>query len=637
MAGKILAWAKSHADGIFGALRLVGRQALLFPVAVTVLASATFLFGGGCAAWQWWVCVAGAMLWGVWRGGLRRGCAAAGVFAAFLGVVWVLAGVYVTAGWMDTLSYHLPAIRLLIEGWNPVFACTPETLAGTMGCDLWEMRLWHVLAMPKSAWVFDAVAYFFTRAPLNLLFPLYPFLLLTAAVQVWGLAGRRSAWAGVLAIVSVWVLVPPTWSTVDAAVTLGAVGLLAGMGRALGEGRADWVALATHSFWMASAKQVGLFACVLFWLCFAVAWLWRERAAWRRVLGALCGVATALGVTLCLVCASPYFTMWRAYGHPFYPNYTADPIAHPVRDITRDFAEQNADAQAMGRAGAFVNAYVSQTLAQTYYKWKLGKDTFAPRASTWAQGGDNGFESAGPTSHGDRLLFVAGLLAVLLLGGARERLLFAMMALVLAAMPTAVIGYLRYTSWFVPFTCVLLACVAGRIRGAWPRRAALAVFTLLLAPRLAQMGLSRLSIIDCAYAAQATLDQAPPARVYAYYSGGLDPKTVEAGLERARGVTGDSRRTALCNLRLLCRQEPRLRGAEVLAQTDFTPVWETYPTFFCNAEFKVAPGTVWPVRSLFIENSRLPDRKRRLLNYPGIVARVLFVRLLGLVARRLGL
>lgn len=637
MVGRLRAWADAHADLIFGVLRLFGRQTLLFPVAVTMLASVSFLLGGRCAAWQWWVCVAGTLLWGAWRGGWgRRGCLANGLFMALLAFVWVAAGCSMTAGWMDTLTYHLPATRLLIEGWNPVWEGTPEALAGAMGIDPWEMRQWHVLSMPKSVWVFDAVAYFFTQTPLNILYPLYPFLFLTAATQVWLLPKTHDLWPRLLLLAAVWVLCPaPAFSMVDAAVALGAMGVLAGMGRALGGERPDWVALIVHSFWLASAKQMGLFACGLFWVLFALVWLWRERTSWRRALGVLSGVAAALGVLLCLACASPYFSMWRAYGHPFYPKYTADPGKHPVYDITYDFLQQNEDAQAMGHLGAFVNAYVSQTLAQTYYKWNLGRADFAPRASTWNQGGDAGFDSAGPTKRTDRLLLVCAFAFVLLFGGARERFLAASMAIVLLAIPTPMLGYLRYTPWLTPFTVALTLVVIAQLRPTWPRRSLLALLTLLFAPILAQVLLQRLSAIDTAYAAQTTLSLDPPKRAYAYYSGGLRPSDIEAALPKSRLITGDPRRTALYNLRLLCRQEPRLRGTEVLAQTDFSAVWQTYPTFFHNAEFRVDPGTAWPVDSLFLSNSRLPDRKRRLLNYPSIVTRVLFQRLPSLILWRL--
>ena len=40
------------------ALEIFARQVLVFPLLVVLLACASFLFGGTCAAWQWWTTVA---------------------------------------------------------------------------------------------------------------------------------------------------------------------------------------------------------------------------------------------------------------------------------------------------------------------------------------------------------------------------------------------------------------------------------------------------------------------------------------------------------------------------------------------------------------------------------------------------
>ena len=37
---------------------IFSRQVLVFPLLVVLLACASFLFGGHCAAWQWWTTVA---------------------------------------------------------------------------------------------------------------------------------------------------------------------------------------------------------------------------------------------------------------------------------------------------------------------------------------------------------------------------------------------------------------------------------------------------------------------------------------------------------------------------------------------------------------------------------------------------
>ena len=46
------------ASGARAAFALFERQVLVFPLLVVLLACVSFLFGGRCAAWQWWTAVA---------------------------------------------------------------------------------------------------------------------------------------------------------------------------------------------------------------------------------------------------------------------------------------------------------------------------------------------------------------------------------------------------------------------------------------------------------------------------------------------------------------------------------------------------------------------------------------------------
>lgn len=101
---------------------------LVFPVLVIEIVAATFLFPGGrCGAWQWWLAVAGTVAWAYGRAGNRRsGIAAAGGFLAVLGLLWLLSNATVVEARYDMLRCHVPAVRLLIGGWNPVWGGTPE-------------------------------------------------------------------------------------------------------------------------------------------------------------------------------------------------------------------------------------------------------------------------------------------------------------------------------------------------------------------------------------------------------------------------------------------------------------------------------------------------------------------------------
>ena len=122
-------------------LRLCERELLIFPVAVTALTGLSFLFGGVCEAWQWWGCVVGVLA----AGGIlaRRWkvvAVAVGGFLLFLVGIWCVAGVALDSLWMDTLVYHAPAIRMLIQGWNPVQAATVEAVMANPLPEAWDCR-----------------------------------------------------------------------------------------------------------------------------------------------------------------------------------------------------------------------------------------------------------------------------------------------------------------------------------------------------------------------------------------------------------------------------------------------------------------------------------------------------------------
>ncbi len=142
--------------------------------------------------------------------------------------------------------------------------------------------------------------------------------------------------------------------------------------------------------------------------------------------------------------------------------------------------------------------------------------------------------------------------------------------------------------------------------------------------------------IDLAYAARASLREQPPRTVYGYYSGGLKVGDLEEVYRMIPYETaGNPLRTSLCNLRLLCRQEPALRSARVLACEAFGENREMWPCF-PGAEFRLAPGEAPAVPSLFAANAALPDRRQRLRNYPLICLKVWLERFPRLLAWRVG-
>lgn len=312
-----------HGTACVDASHLFETQILGFPVIVTVLTALTLLLGGRCSAWLWWISVLAICLWsGLAAKTWRRGALSIASFLAFLVGIWVAAGLFVISGWLDTLTYHLPAIRLLIEGWNPIYAATPETLAHALPFDPWEMRLWHVLSMPKSVWYFSAEAYFFTGVARNLFFPLFPFLFFTTLLQLRHLLKGYSLPWKILVALAYWAVCPyMDFSIVDAAIFMSATGLLTAMGRILRGDVWDWRSLLVYSFWMTTAKPTGLLSCFVFWLFFVLVVLWQERQHFGKTCKRFTLLALGVASLFCVTCASPYFTMWANYGHPFYPKY----------------------------------------------------------------------------------------------------------------------------------------------------------------------------------------------------------------------------------------------------------------------------------------------------------------------------
>ncbi|MGN0856306.1 MAG: hypothetical protein ACI4QJ_02770 [Candidatus Spyradenecus sp.] len=613
-------------------LRLCERELLVFPVAVTALTGLSFLFGGVCGAWQWWGCVVGVLaMGGVWARQWKVAAVAAGGFLLFLVGVWLVAGVVLDSLWMDTLVYHAPAIRMLIQGWNPIQAATVEAVMANPLPEAWDCRVWHLLAMPRGPWIFSAEAWFFTRAPFALFFPLYSFLFVPAAAQVWRLLRPTARWVRLLAVVVLWIGAPGAlWQVTDGAVFFGGVGVLAVMGRSICERRTDWTALVVFTFWLLCGKQIGLITGLFFWLCFAGERLVHARGARLWVVGRFALAGSVVVALWGSVSVSPYWTMWRHYGHPLYPCYTADPERFPVHDIVGDFQRENADAAAMGHLGRFVNAYLSQRAAQAYYRLKLRQATFSPHNATWFQGGDEEHESHGPTNRELRLHFVAILALALLFGRWRERWLSLVVVLGMACVPTQMIGYARYVPWWTFLDLLgLIALAQAHERSRWIARLGLCGAGVLwwLRP-VADIPLRVAAAIDDRYALEALLENAPPKVVYGYYSGGLFGSIEEIVAIVPIETTGHCFRTSLRNLRLLCEMEPRLANAQIQPLELLGDAREAYPLMPGNA-CRLLPQEAEPLvkNSLFRSNQQNPSRRERLCRYPTIFAQCFLVRL----------
>ncbi len=437
-------------------MRQIERKLWAFPVLVVLCAAVAFLFGGTCAAWQWYLPLVVVAAWGQWRSAPRESAAATALFLLWIAVVWVLCGISVAPGWFDEGCYHLPAVRMLVNGWNPLCTRAPEDLAALFGLSMDECRFWHIAYMARPVWIFNAVAYFFTRDVFHPMLPAMLFVFPAAVLKLWRTMGSRAWWWKVAACGMLVCLTPGSMYVVDAVVALAAVSLLLSFDEALSGKSPDWPVLALSSFWLMGAKGTGLVHGGIFWIIY-FAFAWRDKALFRR--SWLC--AAVVAGLLVVGCASPYITSLIDHGHPFYPKCTFDEKNHPVHDITADFlSDRNADAKAMGYVGFAVNAYVCPALARAWYRLKTGRRDFCPHSAIWEHyPSDTAGVSATRLIH-RTLLWVA--LAVLLLLK-RHRATALMVVVGMLALPGPMLGYVRYIPWWqMPAILALMALTEAR-------------------------------------------------------------------------------------------------------------------------------------------------------------------------------
>lgn len=447
------------------------RLFLAFPASVVLLAFLAFCFGGRCAVWQWWGAAFIAVASGFWRRPWRDGTRAGLLFFAWMAVVWVGCGLAVAPNWFDEAVYHIPAVRMLTDGWNPLYVSTPEELLRQTGFAATDFRVDHVLFMPKLVWVFSAVAYFFTDDLLNPLVPILWFLVPAVLMRIWrSMEGAALVWK-ILAVPLVYCLLLNSAYVVDVVVQLAAIGLFLSFEEALSGKRVDVLSLVAYSFWMMGVKTPGLLHGALFWMIFLVVVLVRKMD-WRPFAMVVASVAFLLS----FVCFTPYLTSICRYGHPFYPSYTFDEERFPVRNITEDFITgQNEDAAGMGFVGRYLYSFVSPSLVRTWYRWRLDKPDFQPYSANYRHYPNDG-DGTEPNRSGMRIAFWASVALLLILGRKSFRPIALMVVLGTAAAPLPLLGYIRYIPWWLLpalFLYMDLTCGGGS------RRRALACLVLL--------------------------------------------------------------------------------------------------------------------------------------------------------------
>lgn len=349
-------------------VRILGQQVLVFPVLVTVLVALAFVFGGACAAWQWWGAFWGVMAYPFFWYQRKEALVADAVFVALNLLLFVAISFYTDTYWnCDYPDYHLPAIRLMIEGWNPVYDHDLTEILARLKLEPWDMRYSHIVFCQKAVWMFNAAAYKFHHQVFAVSWALNPLVLMAAAFAVFEYCRVRSwHWSLGVLFVTLNVFCCTFGTPVDDVVCYAATGLLCTMAANYFSGRFDWWRLGVFSFWMMNSKSVALLSCFVFWVVFSVAFCIKFRAKWKRAVRDLSLLGSGLIVLLALVAASPIVTSAIHYGHPLYPQMTSRPDVYPVKDLAWTFRVGNAGEVRLDVPCAFLKSYISPWLAEKY-------------------------------------------------------------------------------------------------------------------------------------------------------------------------------------------------------------------------------------------------------------------------------
>lgn len=439
------------------------RGLLAFPLLVVLLVTAVFVCGGVVSGWQAPVCLLMTLAFMLLQRQYAWKCrlGGAGLFIAFLCLVWVLLGCFAIGG-RDHMAYHYPKIFLMLKGWNPFYMNTIEDLVRITGMPAEIMRIWHLISVVNTMHIFNAAVGFFVYSPFNPHACFLFFVMVPACFALWRVM-RLMRWTPVARVVTLTLIIcgidlPQSGFgsrvPLDYSVYFICLAMLASMVRIL-KGDNCYGELFVFSLWMMSLKQSALLACFSFWVCFSILLLWQRRRVIGHTLGILSGMGVGLVFFTVWICSTPYISSWRTYGHPLYPAYTSDAEAFPVHDITADFKDRNVDAKSMGHFGHICNAFVSPYLTQKYYAWRLGKKDFRPSCRTWSQY-QKIKEPSTPLPSVFRICYLLAFCFILLCGHRDERIFITLLMISLMVVPTQYIGFRRYTPWIeaLPFFAI---------------------------------------------------------------------------------------------------------------------------------------------------------------------------------------
>lgn len=446
------------------------RQLLVFPVIVVLLVSFAFFGEGTCALWQWLAATIAtcALPWMFKARGKEPWMSTALFLIVWIGLLFV-APMTLDSDNGDNLNYHLPVIRLLCEGWNPVTDSDLSQIMDALGLQRDGFGYHHVAFVARTIAVFSAVSYTFTRDPLAVTFPLVYFLFLGLMLSALRAFGRKGIPCAILFLLLVWRYVDID-RHVDCSAALASAGLLMAMMGSFRRCALDPIPMISYTFWMFCLKIPCACAAVLFWLVFFVVVFRRQWNCRTEILRKGILMAVSVIVLFAVAAFHPYGTSFRDYGHPLYPFKTVDEVKYPAHDITADFKVGNADYKLMSHPMLWINAFVSPKLVQAYYNRKLGRFDFKPHSLPWGDYEDPYVGVDTPVSFMRRLSIWLAFGVLLVIPASRP---FAwMLFLSLFVLPKQHIGYLRYMPWLDVFRILPFVMIAYEVvkRWGWARK-----------------------------------------------------------------------------------------------------------------------------------------------------------------------
>ena len=317
-----------------------------------------------------------------------------------------------------------------------------------------------------------------------------------------------------------------------------------------------------------------------------------------------------------IVTVSPFISSYCNYGHPLYPKYTSDAKNFPVLNITDDFLDRNDDAASMGHFEAWMNAFVSSSLVKWHRNRQNNCREFVPHSATYGYGNVcfAGKSCGSPTKTWFKLDFCMGILFLIVFGGTCGLFVSVCIIAGTLALPTEMIGYLRYTPWAY-CAIVFVFPILCRLNKRWMVKLLLSSFIIISCPKIAYPVIPFIVSIDASYSARRMLVERPPRVMLS---------------SKWEFKKGDDRYFS-GNLYLLRRQVPELSESEIvedplsssfaesiiISQSKFLP--------FFGESFKVLPDSDITKFSLYRKLVANSDGCSKRISWINFVLKTLFV------------